>query len=176
LGTCISKSQGLDVGSGTSCPSARTGGRGMATLRPPSSTSLGTVPGRRTLGLMRIPRAAERGAILLQHRIEHAQAGSDHQFEEFGFVSTSSTSGRVRTSEDSTVAIGRAMRDFSWRLLVGGLAPAASHHSCTTSSEEPPLSNVNSQWDIPRPGRASRLRVIAVCRHATYRPSLPYRG
>ena len=37
----------------------------------------------------------------------------------------------------------------SWRLLVGGLAPAASHHSCTTSSEEPPLSNFNSQWDIP---------------------------
>src|SRR2546428_12381030 len=33
---------------------------------------------------------------------------------------------------------------FSWRLLVGGLTPAASHHSCTTSSEEPPLSNFNS--------------------------------
>ena len=26
----------------------------------------------------------------------------------------------------------------------------ASHLSCTTSSEEPPLSNFNSQWDIPQ--------------------------
>jgi phosphoglycolate phosphatase len=38
---------------------------------------------------------------------------------------------------------------FSWRLLVGGLTPAASHHSFTTSSEEPPLSNFNSYRDIP---------------------------
>src|SRR5713101_9120085 len=37
----------------------------------------------------------------------------------------------------------------SWRLLVGGRSPAASHHSFTTSSEEPPLSNFNNQWDIP---------------------------
>ena len=37
----------------------------------------------------------------------------------------------------------------SWRLLVGGLSPGASHHSFTKSSEEPPLSNFNSQWDIP---------------------------
>ena len=58
-------------------------------------------------------------------------------------------SGRDRTAGDSTAAIGRAMRDFFMALLVGGLAPAASHHSCTTSSEEPPLSNFNSQWDIP---------------------------
>src|SRR5712691_8644420 len=36
----------------------------------------------------------------------------------------------------------------SWRLLVGGLSPGASHHSFTTSSEEPPLSNFNSYWDI----------------------------
>src|SRR5713101_4347390 len=40
----------------------------------------------------------------------------------------------------------------SWRLLVGGRSPAASHHSFTTSSEEPPLSNFNNQWDIPRSG------------------------
>src|SRR5258708_28498524 len=38
----------------------------------------------------------------------------------------------------------------SWRLLVGGLSPGASHHSFTTSSEEPPLSNFNSYRDIPR--------------------------
>ncbi len=37
----------------------------------------------------------------------------------------------------------------SWQLLVGGRMPVASHHSCTTSSEEPPLSNFNSQWDLP---------------------------
>src|SRR6267142_1887309 len=38
----------------------------------------------------------------------------------------------------------------SWRLLVGGLSPGASHHSFTTSSEEPPLSNFNSYRDIPQ--------------------------
>src|SRR5438128_6262297 len=37
----------------------------------------------------------------------------------------------------------------SWRLLVGGPSPAASHHSFITSSEEPPLSNFNSYRDIP---------------------------
>src|SRR6266481_2107232 len=37
----------------------------------------------------------------------------------------------------------------SWRLLVAGLSPGASHHSFTTSSEEPPLSNFNSYRDIP---------------------------
>lgn len=37
----------------------------------------------------------------------------------------------------------------SWRLLVGGLSPGASHHSFTTSSEEPPLSNFNSYRGIP---------------------------
>src|SRR5258706_15480451 len=38
----------------------------------------------------------------------------------------------------------------SWRLLVAGLSPGASHHSFTTSSEEPPLSNFNSYRDIPQ--------------------------
>ena len=36
----------------------------------------------------------------------------------------------------------------SWRLLVGGHSPGASHHSFTTSSEEPPLSHFNSYRDI----------------------------
>ena len=31
-----------------------------------------------------------------------------------------------------------------WRV-----SPGASYHSFTTSSEEPPLSNFNSYWDIP---------------------------
>ena len=35
-----------NVGNTTSRPSARTRGRRMATLRPPSTTSLGTVPAR----------------------------------------------------------------------------------------------------------------------------------
>ena len=34
---------------------------------------------------MRIPRPAQRRAILLQHRVEHAEARADHQLEEFGF-------------------------------------------------------------------------------------------
>jgi glutamyl/glutaminyl-tRNA synthetase len=37
----------------------------------------------------------------------------------------------------------------SWRLLVGGLSPWLSHRSYSTTSEEPPLSNFNSYWDIP---------------------------
>src|SRR5204863_1654720 len=37
----------------------------------------------------------------------------------------------------------------SWRLLIGGLSPGASHHSFTTSSEEPPLSNFNSYRGHP---------------------------
>src|SRR2546426_10806668 len=37
----------------------------------------------------------------------------------------------------------------SWRLLVGGVSPAASHHSFITSSEGPPLSNFNNYRDIP---------------------------
>src|SRR3989442_5124210 len=47
-------------------------------------------------------------------------------------------------------ATGRLCETLSsWRLLVGGLSPGASHHSFTTSSEEPPLSNFNSYRDIP---------------------------
>ena len=38
---------------------------------------------------------------------------------------------------------------------VGWLAPPARYHSCTTSSEEPPLSTFNSQWDIPVIGDSS---------------------
>ena len=41
--------------------------------------------GRGPRGLMRIPRTAPRRAILLQHRVEHAEARADHQLEEFGF-------------------------------------------------------------------------------------------
>jgi ABC-type lipoprotein release transport system permease subunit len=37
----------------------------------------------------------------------------------------------------------------SWRLLAGGLSPWLSHRSYSTTSEEPPLSNFNSYWDIP---------------------------
>ena len=33
---------------------------------------------------MRIPRTAQRRAILLQHRVEHAEARADHQLEELG--------------------------------------------------------------------------------------------
>ena len=98
---------------------------------------------------MRIPRAAERRAILLEHRVEHAQARADHQLEEFGFrVDQQFNEGQGpdggRFNSDATDGL---CETSSWRLLVGGLAPGASHHSCTTSSEEPPLSNFNSQWD-----------------------------
>ena len=46
------------------------------------------------------------------------------------------------------------------------LTPGASHHSCTTSSEEPPLSNFNSQWDIPLPNR------LVGDRHASLREEI----
>lgn len=51
----------------------------------------------------------------------------------------------VRLGAEGEEVSGPRCETSSWRLLVGGLAPAASHHSCTTSSEEPPLSNFNSQ-------------------------------
>ena len=38
---------------------------------------------------------------------------------------------------------------------VDGLTPPARYHSCTTRSEEPPLSTFNSQWDIPMIGDSS---------------------
>ena len=89
--------------------------------------------GRGTRGLMRIPRTAQRRAILLQHRVEHAEARADHHLEEFAFVSTrSATSGRARTAGDSTAAIGRAMRDFfmaapCWRACARGSSPLVYH-------------------------------------------------
>ena len=33
---------------------------------------------------MRIPGATERGAILLEHRVEHAETRADHQLDEVG--------------------------------------------------------------------------------------------
>ena len=124
-----------NVGSGTSRPSARTRGRETATLHPASTTSLGTVPARDAAraGTVRIPRTAQRRAILLQHRVEHAEARADHHLEEFAFVSTrSATSGRARTAGDSTAAIGRAMRDCfmaapCWRACARGSSPLVYH-------------------------------------------------
>jgi hypothetical protein len=37
-----------------------------------------------------------------------------------------------------------------------------SHHSFYTSSEEPPLSNFNSYWDIPAAGRMNRKYVTVI--------------
>jgi hypothetical protein len=42
---------------------------------------------------------------------------------------------------------------------IGGLAPGTSHHSFTTSSEKPPLSNFNSYPTIPRNGRHNHIEV-----------------
>src|SRR5262249_44549357 len=42
----IDRAKARNVGSATSRPSARTRGRRICTLRPPSTTSLGTVPAR----------------------------------------------------------------------------------------------------------------------------------
>ena len=89
---------------------------------------------------MRIPRPAQRRAILLQHRVEHAEARADHQLEEFGF----------RIDQEVNERQGPDGGRFNSSDRTGyASAPAVSHHSCTTSSEEPPLSNFNSQWDIP---------------------------
>jgi hypothetical protein len=42
------------------------------------------------------------------------------------------------------------MRDFFMAAPYWpGVRPGLSHHSFYTSSEEPPLSNFNSYWDIP---------------------------
>ena len=73
-----------------------------------------------TLGLMRVSGTAERRAVLLQHRVEHAEARADHQLEEFRFrVDQEFTerqgpdSGRFNSNDRTGYATS------SWRLLVG---------------------------------------------------------
>ena len=101
---------------------------------------------------MLIARTADRRPILFEHRGEDLQARGDGELHQLGprideeiderqmaLASVNRLGGTDRLCETLV----------SWRLLVGGLSPGASHHSYTTSSEEPPLSNFNSQWDIP---------------------------
>ena len=82
--------------------------------------------GRRTRGLMHIPRTAQRRTILLQHRVEHAEARADHQLEEFGLRVDQECNerqgpdgGRCNSSDRT------AMRDFfmaapCWRACARG--------------------------------------------------------
>ena len=138
-----------NVGSGTSR-------RETATLRPPSTTWLGTVPARADAHTE--DRTAPCDPPPASRRARGGPSGP----------STRRVRPSCRPGVQRAAGTGRreiqqqrsAMLDFSWRLLVGELAPAAPHHSCTTSSEEPPLSNFNSQWDIPLRGRRGRTHPV----------------
>ena len=100
---------------------------------------------------MPVPRTADRRAILLQHRGEHLQPRADRKLQQL----------RARIHEqidERQMTLARVNRVggtdrlcetlVSWRLLVWRAFARASHHSFYTSSEEPPLSNFNSYWDI----------------------------
>ena len=145
------RARAWNVGSGTSWPSARTRGRATATFRPPSTTSLRH-------------RARARGgrARPCAHTADHTgrcdlprasrptpagQTGPSARTARLRVSTSRSTSGRVGRGRFNNGDRTGLCETSSWRLLVGGLAPGASHHSCTTSSEEPPLSNFNSQWE-----------------------------
>ena len=73
---------------------------------------------------MRIPRPAQRGPILFEHRVQHLQARTDHQLEQLGLRIDQQIDERQRWRGDSTAA-GRdgLCETSSWRLLVGGLSP-----------------------------------------------------
>ena len=99
-----------------------------------------------------------RRPILFEHRVQHLQARRDGELHQLG--------PRIDEEIDEwQVALAREIRLgatdrlcetlVSWRLLVGGLSPGLSHHSYSTSSEEPPLSNFNSYRDIPPSTRKS---------------------
>ena len=100
---------------------------------------------------MRIPRPADGGAILLQHRGRSTfRPDRERQFQQLGLRVDEQIDQRQMTQREIRLGDGSGCaRLSSWRLLVGGLSPGVSHHSFTTSSEEPPLSNFNSYWDIP---------------------------
>jgi hypothetical protein len=54
----------------------------MATFRPPRTTSLGSVPARRSVCLMLVSRTADRPPILLQHRVQDLQTRVDREFHQ----------------------------------------------------------------------------------------------
>jgi hypothetical protein len=63
---------------------ARTRGRRSVTLRPPSTTSLGTVPAREACRspLMLIARATDGRPIVFEHRLQDLQARGDREFHQ----------------------------------------------------------------------------------------------
>ena len=114
----------------------------------------GTVPARDAvpLHLMLISRAADRRPIRFEHRRE-GPSGQRRRRVPSARRGYRRGDRRVADGAGWVNRLGPTDRLcetlVSWRLLVGGLSPGASHHSFTTSSEEPPLSNFNSYWDIP---------------------------
>ena len=117
---------GVHQGLGTSAAGPHARRRGRAAARPPLCRArparLGWAPCPR--GLMRIPRTAQRRAILLQHRASSTRRPERTiNSKSSAFVSTrSATSGRDRTAGDSTAAIGYA-RLFHGGSLLASLRP-----------------------------------------------------
>jgi hypothetical protein len=142
-----------NVGNATSPASVRTRGRWIATFRPPRTTSLRVVPaqlaGRAGSWAYRGPQMAVRSSssMVVKAVRPDRKANSNSSV----FVSTQIDQ-RQTTQRRFRVGNGRGYA----RLLHGGsfsvrlLGLRLSHHSFYTSSEEPPLSNFNSYWDMPR--------------------------
>ena len=136
-----------NVGNGTSWPSARTRARADLGLpAPPHYPRAAAQPrvsvvyrGPDSAG--RLPRASRPGPA--------GQTGSSVQSFRLSYRAEDQPGGVCASPVIPRLRTGGICKTSSWRLLVGGLAPGARHHSCTTSSEEPPLSNFNIPWDIP---------------------------
>jgi hypothetical protein len=117
--------------------------------RRPRPRSPPSPPGGHALLVVLIPRAAQRPAILLQHRLHPLQARVDDHVPEFRARVDQEVDHRQWTLPCTWDTRGSCDR----RLLhsgsfLGGLRLRLGHRSYSTTSEEPPLSHFNSYWDI----------------------------
>ena len=105
-----------NVGSDTSPAAPRTRGRGIATLRPWSTISLGTVPARLAVRsgwwAYRGPQITVRSSF--KHRGEHAQARPDGELQQLGLrVDKQINQPAIRLGEREWLC----ETSFSWRLI-----------------------------------------------------------
>lgn len=122
---------------------------------------------RAALGLMRITRPTERGAVFLQQRAEDLEARPHHQLEEFGLrINQEFHKGERadggRFNNDGRTGCARLLHGGSF---TGRLSPRFGHHSCSTSSEEPPLQFSTVSGTSPKTDRRDALK-LARCYRA----------
>ena len=91
----------------------------------------GARPARRPIGLVRILRSANGGAILFEHGCEHLQSGSQGQCQERCLRVDEEIDEGPMAQRDSAWGTGGAMRDFVFMAAPSvRLWPRLSHHSC----------------------------------------------